>query len=313
MSAPTARTSIRRCCARWTPSHATIAGVRSWTIRASSAAGVIVPTAFDARVNATTLVRSESAASNDAGSSVASSSRMSTHRTVAPASSAASTQGLTLASWSSRVTTTSSPGPSVRATEREMANSSVVAFGPKTTSSASALRSAAARWASAITSSVSWLVANAPCVLLLLRQVRRHRLDHGFGDLRAAGRVDEEAGPVRRAAGSAREPAASAAGTSCGHGGIHSRIERRSGKSDTRQGVSPCGSVWTSRSTSCLGRDSSRAPRLAEDAGLDGVWSSTTSRRSTATRGARASRPGRCWPASRGRPRRCGSARSSPA
>ena len=132
---------------------------------------MIVPTAFDASVNATTLVRSDSAASNDAGSSVASSSRMSTQRTVAPASSAASTHGRTLASWSSRVTTTSSPGPSVRPTEREIANSSVVAFGPKTTSSASAFsRSAAARWASAITSSVSWLVANAPCALALLRR-----------------------------------------------------------------------------------------------------------------------------------------------
>ena len=60
--------------------------------------GGIVPTAFDARVNATSRVRSLNAASNESRSSVTSSSRISTQRTVAPASSAASTHGRTFAS-----------------------------------------------------------------------------------------------------------------------------------------------------------------------------------------------------------------------
>jgi hypothetical protein len=70
------------------------------------------------------------------------------------------------------VTTTSSPTPSVRAIDRERANSSVVAFGPKTTSSTSAFsRSAAARCASATSTPVSTLVAKGPCrfALLVLR------------------------------------------------------------------------------------------------------------------------------------------------
>jgi hypothetical protein len=75
-----------------------IAFVRSRTIRTSSVAGGIVPTAFDARVNATTFVRSLREASNDEPSSVTSSPRISTHRTEAPASRAARNHGRTFAS-----------------------------------------------------------------------------------------------------------------------------------------------------------------------------------------------------------------------
>ncbi len=189
-----ARTSSERCCARCTPSHTTIAGVRSCTIRASSAAGVIVPTAFEARVNATTFVRSESTSANASRSRVTSSRRMSTQRTVAPASRAASTQGRMFASWSRRVTTTSSPHPRPRPTEREIASSSVVAFGPNTTSSGSACRrSAAARCAPATTESVSSLVANAPCVFALLE--RRYAAIASItrlGHLGSAGSVQED-------------------------------------------------------------------------------------------------------------------------
>ncbi len=130
-----------------------------------------MPTAFDASVNATSRVLSLSAASNESRSSVTSSSRMSTQRTVAPASWAARTHGRTFASWSSVVTTTSSPGRSVRPNDRERCSSNVVEFGPKTISPGSApVMSAAARRASAISASVSSLAANAPCVLLIPRR-----------------------------------------------------------------------------------------------------------------------------------------------
>ena len=130
-----------------------------------------MPTALDASVNATSFVRGDSAASKDATSIVTSSSWTSTHRTVAPASAAASTHGRTFASWSNRVTTTSSPGSSVFANDRDTWSSRLVAFGPKTISSGSApVKSAAARRASPMTASVSWLVANAPCVLLIPRR-----------------------------------------------------------------------------------------------------------------------------------------------
>ena len=141
-------------------------------VRASSSAGATVPTAFDASVKATTFVRSVSASSNDAGSIVTSWSRTSTHRTVAPVSSATMSHGRMFASWSSRVTTISSSGPRVRAMERESANSNVVAFGPNTTSSEpQPRRSAPARCASSIRRSVSVLVTKAPCTFALL--VRR--------------------------------------------------------------------------------------------------------------------------------------------
>ena len=87
----------------------------------------------------------------------------STRRTVAPASSAARTHGVTFASWSSTVTTTSSPGRSVRANDRDRWNAIVVVFCPITTSCGVAPRNAAA---AACASSTTWsdrrLVSNAP-------------------------------------------------------------------------------------------------------------------------------------------------------
>ena len=55
-----------------------------------------------------------------------------THRTVAPAASAASTHGRTLASWSNRETTTSSPGPQPADSVRATMNVSSVAERPNT-------------------------------------------------------------------------------------------------------------------------------------------------------------------------------------
>ena len=49
--------------------------------------------------------------------------------------------------------------------------------------------------------------------------------------------------------------------------------------------------------------------RLAEDAGLDGVWVFDHFKALYGDPGGPASRRGRCWPASRGRPRGCGWAR----
>ena len=72
MSASSAWRSSARCCAKCTPSTAASAPT-SWTRRMSSAAGGIVPTAFDASVNATSRVLSLSAASNESRSSVTSS------------------------------------------------------------------------------------------------------------------------------------------------------------------------------------------------------------------------------------------------
>ena len=67
------------------------------------------------------------------------------------------------ASWSSFVTTTSSPAAQSRAAVRESAKLSVVMFAPKTTSSAVAPRSsAAAERAEATTRSLARDVGKAP-------------------------------------------------------------------------------------------------------------------------------------------------------
>ena len=77
---------------------------------------------------------------------------------------AASTHGVMLASWSRRVTTTSSPGRQVLAIARLSANVSVVMFDPKTISfgSVAPSRSAAATRAEPTSSQTERLVANAP-------------------------------------------------------------------------------------------------------------------------------------------------------
>ena len=63
------------------------------------------------------------------------SSRMSVNRTTRSWSRASSSHGATFASWSSRVTTTSSPALHSRAAARVRAKLSVVMFAPNTTSS----------------------------------------------------------------------------------------------------------------------------------------------------------------------------------
>ena len=78
-----------------------------------------VPSTLEAAVTATSLVRSESTAVRHSGPSSAVWGSKSIHRTIAPAASAACTHGRTLASWSRRETTTSSPGRQVRASARD--------------------------------------------------------------------------------------------------------------------------------------------------------------------------------------------------
>ena len=103
-------TSTGACAVRCTPSTKTRAP-RSCARWAISATGGRVPIRFEAPVTATSRVRwlvasltSSAVSSPVAGSKCA-------QQTVAPAASAACTHGRMLASWSSRVTTTSSPGP----------------------------------------------------------------------------------------------------------------------------------------------------------------------------------------------------------
>ena len=83
----------------------------SWARSATRQTGVRVPIRFEAPVVATSRVRSESTAATASADSSPVAGSKSTHRTVAPTASAACTQGRMFASWSSRVTTTSSPGP----------------------------------------------------------------------------------------------------------------------------------------------------------------------------------------------------------
>jgi hypothetical protein len=110
-----------------------------------------VPIRLDAPVTATSLVRSvtTSATSSAVSSAVAGSNAA--HRTVAPAASAAYTQGRMLASWSSRVTTTSSPGPQPAASVRARSKLSWVALRPKTTPRGSAPSRSAIAWRAAST------------------------------------------------------------------------------------------------------------------------------------------------------------------
>ena len=92
----------------------------------------------------------------------------SAQRTVAPARSAAITHGRTFASWSRRVTTTSSPGPSVRPTAAESRIVIAVIDGPKATpaGSASSSRATDAR-ARSTHASVACAAANTPPWLAL--------------------------------------------------------------------------------------------------------------------------------------------------
>ena len=122
----------RRVCGEVHAVHRQQCAGRACTSAAISATGGRVPIRFDAPVTATSLVRSvsTSATSSAVSSPVAGSNPI--QRTVAPAASAAITQGRTFASWSSRETTTSSPGPQPAASVRARSKVSWVALRPNT-------------------------------------------------------------------------------------------------------------------------------------------------------------------------------------
>ncbi len=126
--------------------------------------GGMVPTAFEASVTATSRVLGESTAPSSSRSRVQSSRRTPTQRTATPRSSASANQGATFASWSRRVTTSSSEGPSTRPMARLTANVMEVMLGPNEISPGSVAprKSAAAAWTSSSIASVSRLAAKAP-------------------------------------------------------------------------------------------------------------------------------------------------------
>ena len=105
-------------------------------------------------MTATTLVRSVSAARISSTDSSPVSRSNPTHRTSAPTASAACTHGRMLESWSSRVTTTLSPGTHCLASARDMSYVACVADRANTTPPAShPSRSATAARAPTTTSS----------------------------------------------------------------------------------------------------------------------------------------------------------------
>ena len=123
----------------------------------------IEPTALEASVKATIRVRGPSSASSASTSRVTSEVRSGAVRTTSPWSSATRSHGATFASWSSSVTTISSPGCSVRATACASAKFSVVMFGPSAISAGSdAVSSAAASRARPMSAFAATDVANAP-------------------------------------------------------------------------------------------------------------------------------------------------------
>ena len=130
----------------------------------------MVPTALEAWVTATSFVRCPIAASIESISSPQpDSGSKSTQRTVIPRSAAAMVHGVMLASWSSLVTTISSPSTHVRDNARLTENVKLVMFWPNAISSGDVApkRSAIALRAFAATTSVSLLVRNGPPRLLL--------------------------------------------------------------------------------------------------------------------------------------------------
>ena len=135
-SAPSAATSTGACGARCTPSTYTSAPT-SCAAPAIAGTSGRVPSRLEAPVTATSRVRvgQHGLEVVELGGRRGSKS---TQRTVAPARSAASTQGRMLASWSSRVTTTSSPGPQSFARVRATSKVSWVIERPKTTPPGSA-------------------------------------------------------------------------------------------------------------------------------------------------------------------------------
>ncbi len=125
-----------------------------------------VPTALLAAVTATSRVRRVISSSYcQTGSSQVSMST-SAQRTTAPADFAATSQGRTFASWSSRLTTTSSPTFHVLARARASWYVIVVMFGPRITPPGSPpTRSANARRAASTSASARAEDGNGPCRL----------------------------------------------------------------------------------------------------------------------------------------------------
>ena len=140
----------------------------AWASRAASATSLIVPRALEAAPIATSRVRSPICRRRSSQSSCPVSGIIRATRTVTPRSRSSARQGSTLAWWSSSVTTISSPGPQRRPNARARWKVSVVMLAPKATSPGEAFRkSARACLASAMASSVSWLVGKAQWVLAL--------------------------------------------------------------------------------------------------------------------------------------------------
>ena len=130
-SAPQPCRSIRR----WGVAATASMYVRTPASRARAhraATSGAVPVTFDVAFTAIHRVRSDTTAATCSGSRASVSRSGSAKRTVAPARSAASTHGRTLPSWSSRVTTTSSPGLRDRPTAAANRIVSDVIDSPKT-------------------------------------------------------------------------------------------------------------------------------------------------------------------------------------
>jgi hypothetical protein len=109
-SAPSALMSTNACGVRCTPSTYTSVPV-SCAVAAMVATSGRLPSRFDAAVSATTRVLGVSTRATSAGVRTPVAGSKSAQWTVAPTAVAACTHGRTFASWSRRVTTTSSPGP----------------------------------------------------------------------------------------------------------------------------------------------------------------------------------------------------------
>ena len=179
-----------------------------WTRSAISRTGLIVPTAFDARPTATSRVRGPRASSRSSSRSVQSSGSMPTQRTTRSRSRAIASHGATLASWSMRVRTISSPGARLAPIARLSANVIVVMFGPKAISSGSVAPSRSATAARVPAMSCVGLGARregAMGVRAAVREVVADRVQACVGDLRARGTVEPGDGHVAVSSREGRE------------------------------------------------------------------------------------------------------------
>ena len=131
-------------------------------------------------------------------------------------------------------------------------------------------------------------------------QVRRHRLDHGFGDLGAAGRVDEHGGPPVQLPGERGEPGTDVREIGFGHGArsvAHRPLERQLARLVRRDPSLRAGPGPATRGRGAT--PSSRGRRAARGRGSCGPRARR--RRAAEVRPRRGSRPG--GSIRRGRPR----------